>query len=83
MSEASISGRCGHGGIWSLLLTSAIMLLFAASPIYAGANPSFTLPLHAKASQFEPCNGYLPVDCLDNRPRSTWPRGRSPCFSLL
>ncbi len=67
MSEASISERCGHGGTWSFLLTQ-IMLLLAAGPIYAGANPSFTLPLHAKASQFEPCNGYLPVDCLDNRP---------------
>ena len=50
------------------LLAVPILLSFVAAPTHAGANPSFTLPLHAKASQFEPCDGYLPVDCLESRP---------------
>jgi hypothetical protein len=48
----------------------ALSLLFWswADVARAGDNPHFTIPLHAKASSFEPCNGYLPVNCLDVRP---------------
>jgi hypothetical protein len=34
----------------------------------AGLNPYFTIPLHYKASSFEACAGYLPVDCAGTRP---------------
>lgn len=42
----------------------------------AGDNPEFTLPLHAKLAASAPCNGYLPVNCLNvpptvNVPEST------------
>ena len=50
-------------GVWLAAWMSA-----AASSAFAGANPNFTLPLHAKVSSFEQCNGYLPVDCLGVRP---------------
>jgi hypothetical protein len=40
----------------------------AVDRVVAGVNPNFTLPLHAKVSAFELCNGYLPVDCLGVRP---------------
>lgn len=33
----------------------------------AGANPAFTLPLHA-APGWHGCGGYQPIDCLSNRP---------------
>ncbi len=57
----------------SLLLPrlAVLAILFAAcvgTPAFAGMNPTVTLPLHAKASSFEPCNGYLPVDCRTNYP---------------
>jgi hypothetical protein len=41
----------------------ALMALCITTTAFGGANPQVTLPLHAKASTFEPCNGYLPVDC--------------------
>jgi len=50
-------------GVWL-----AAWMLGAASSAFAGPNPNFTLPLHAKVSSFEPCAGYLPVDCLGVRP---------------
>src|SRR3990172_8487370 len=48
-------------------LAVALLAMFAASA-FAGMNPHVSLPLHAKASSFEPCNGYLPVDCQNNQP---------------
>jgi hypothetical protein len=64
----SMTERQGLGRAWIFLPIVHLFLSLVARPAYAGANPSFTLPLHAKVSQFEPCDGYLPVDCLDNRP---------------
>jgi hypothetical protein len=53
----------------TLTLAACLAILGGAvESVFAGANPNFTLPLHAKVSQFEPCSGYLPVDCLGVRP---------------
>jgi hypothetical protein len=46
----------------------ALTALCVSTTAFAGLNPLITLPLHGKASGFEACTGYLPVDCLDNRP---------------
>ena len=46
----------------------ALMALCLSTMAFAGANPSITLPLHAKASTFEQCNGYLPMDCSQANP---------------
>ncbi len=46
----------------------ALMALLLATTAFAGQNPEVTLPLHAKTSSFEPCQGYLPVDCRANQP---------------
>jgi hypothetical protein len=46
----------------------ALMALCLTTTAFAGQNPNVTLPLHAKASTFETCDGYLPVDCLGVRP---------------
>jgi len=46
----------------------ALMALLLATTAFAGQNPLVTLPLHAKASSFEPCTGYLPVDCRATLP---------------
>jgi hypothetical protein len=50
------------------LTIAGLFWVSASASAYAGANPNFTLPLHAKVSQFEPCTGYLPVDCMGVRP---------------
>ena len=42
--------------------------LIGSGPAAAGENPSFTLPLHIAASTYQPCNGYLPIDCTSNHP---------------
>jgi hypothetical protein len=42
----------------------ALLALCVSTTAFAGLNPNITLPLHAKVSGFEPCNGYLPVNCL-------------------
>lgn len=44
----------------------ALMALCLSTNAFAGANPLVTLPLHAKASTFEQCGGYAPVDCSGN-----------------
>ena len=46
----------------------ALMALCITTTAFGGANPQVTLPLHAKASSFEACNGYLPVDCTPANP---------------
>lgn len=46
----------------------ALMALCLSTNAFAGANPQVTLPLHAKPSTFEQCNGYLPVDCVSTLP---------------
>lgn len=46
----------------------AILALGASSAAFAGNNPQVTIPLHGKASSFEPCTGLAPVDCGANRP---------------
>jgi len=52
-------------------LTLAACLAILGGPVesvFAGANPNFTLPLHANESFALPCDAYLPVDCLGVRP---------------
>jgi len=55
----------------------------AVGPVFAGSNPNFTLPLHAKVSQFEGCSGYLPVDCLGVRPTVQVESGQPVAVFLL
>jgi hypothetical protein len=49
-------------------LIACLWSLATAQVAEAGQNPDFTLPLHVASSNFLPCNGYLPVDCLSHRP---------------
>ena len=64
--------------------SALMMLMSAASAIHAGANAEFTLPLHALMSAFEPCHGYLPVDCLAVPPTTEIPGdGPTTVFILL
>ncbi len=49
-------------------LAAALVVTGAAPAALAGMNPEICLPLHARASGFEPCAGYLPVDCVVNMP---------------
>ncbi len=49
-------------------LVAGLLATCVATAASAGLNPNFTLPLHAKASSFEPCDGYLPVDCVNHLP---------------
>jgi hypothetical protein len=54
------------------ILIAALGLQAAiGSAAIAGPNANFTLPLHVVASISEPCNGYLPVDCMGNRPNTS------------
>jgi len=56
----------------------------ATGTAFAGGNPNFTLPLHAKVTQgFEPCDGYLPVDCLGVHPTIEVQSGQSVAVFLL
>ena len=55
----------------------------AGSTAFAGANPNFTLPLHAKVSEFELCTGYLPVDCLVVRSTVQVESGKPVAIFLL
>ena len=55
-----------------LLLATALGVL-AVDRAMAGVNPDFRIVLHAKLSSFEPCNGYLPVDCSSNSPAVNLP----------
>jgi hypothetical protein len=61
----------------------ALMALCLTTTAFAGQNPNVTLPLHAKPSTFEPCNGYLPVDCLGNRPTVNIPAPAVPIAVFL
>lgn len=61
----------------------ALMALCITTTAFGGANPQVTLPLHAKASSFEPCNGYLPVDCAGNRPTVNIPAAQPIAVFLL
>jgi hypothetical protein len=47
---------------------AALILLSSPMEGRAGLNPDFRIVLHAKQSLFEPCNGYLPLDCTNNPP---------------
>jgi hypothetical protein len=49
-------------------LLTALLATATATGAFAGMNPHVSLPLHAKASSFEPCTGYLPVNCRDIMP---------------
>lgn len=61
----------------------ALMALLLATTAFAGQNPQVTLPLHAKASSFEPCTGYLPVDCRANQPTVNINPGAAAIFLFV
>lgn len=63
----------------------ALMALLLATTAFAGLNPFATLPLHGKTSSFEPCTGYLPVDCRIGgiRPTVDIPAGPVAVFLLV
>jgi len=70
--------------IFSRLAWLAIAMTAAAGTALAGGNPNFTLPLHAKVTQgYEPCEGYLPVDCLSVHPTVEVQSGQSVAIFLL
>jgi hypothetical protein len=50
------------------LWVAGLSWIGAARPTAAGENPLFTLPMHAAYGAYSDCSGYLPVDCLSNRP---------------
>ena len=52
----------------SLLLVAVFIPGLFPMTAQAGLNPDFRIVLHAKQSSFEPCNGYLPVDCTSVQP---------------
>ena len=54
-----------------LVLVGCVTSLLSSAthrPVEGGGNPNFTIPMHAKPSAFEQCNGYLPVDCMAVQP---------------
>jgi hypothetical protein len=61
----------------------ALVALLLAGSALAGQNPQVTLPLHWKASSFEPCTGIAPVDCATNRPVVNAVAGQAACVFLL
>jgi len=63
----------------ALVATVAACVVGVAS---AGMNPDITLPLHALPSTFEPCDGYLPVDCEAYGPTVTIEPGPTAIFLL-
>jgi len=67
---------------YTLALVGCVLFV-ETSDVFAGANPNFTLPLHAKVSSFEPCNGYLPVDCLSVHPTVQVEGGQPVAIFLL
>jgi hypothetical protein len=65
-----------------------VVALLVASSAIAGQNPLATLPLHYKASGFEPCTGIAPVDCTGQVGAATRPTieaqlGQPACIFLL
>jgi hypothetical protein len=69
-----------------LLRVSVSTLLAAQVPITtfaAGANPSFTLPLHYQTATSSPCSGYLPVDCLNERPTTVATPGQPAAIFIF
>lgn len=69
----------------TLAVASLVSVLYLGSPTEAaaGANPDFRIVLHAKSSSFEPCSGYLPVDCLNTMPTVNVPAAPLAVFVLL
>jgi hypothetical protein len=68
----------------SIPLAAAILLTsLGFSPAVAGQNPDFRFVLHAKQSSFEPCDGYLPVDCTSVQPTVNVPAAPIAVFLLL
>src|SRR5688572_13501738 len=72
----SFSG--GKSKMRNASVVMALMALCVSTSAFAGRNPNITLPLHAKASSFEPCNGYLPVDCTGEKGSPTRPTVNIP-----
>ncbi len=61
----------------------ALLALCLTTTAFAGQNPNVTLPMHGKTSTFEACDGYLPVDCLSNRPTVNLPAGPITVFLFV
>jgi hypothetical protein len=68
----------------TVFLVVGILSLFAPTSLaLGGANPNVTLPLHVKVSTFEPCSGYLPVDCLNSHLTTQAPPNSTVTVFLL
>lgn len=68
---------------WKAPIAATLVALCHATIAVAGANPYFTLPLHAKASSYELCTGYLPVDCRNVHPTVNVPSGPTVIFLFV
>jgi hypothetical protein len=65
-------------------IAAVVLASSAASAVSAdGMNPNVTLPLHAEASSFEPCDGYLPVNCNGIYPTVNIGPGPTSIFLLI
>jgi hypothetical protein len=62
---------------------ASVLSLGSPAEVTAGANPDFRIVLHGKSSSFEPCSGYLPVDCLNTMPTVNVPAAPLAVFALL
>jgi hypothetical protein len=65
------------------ILILAVTLGVGAVDVSAGTNPNFRIVLHAKQSSFEPCNGYLPVNCVDVPPTVNLPSAAPTAVFVL
>lgn len=74
-----------HGwAIWVFLALLALFLCFLPAPVHGGANPDFTLPLHARHGQAEnTCRDFAPVDCAGVRPTVEVPPGTEVVIYVL
>jgi hypothetical protein len=69
--------------VTSIVSLTCALCLGSPRDVGAGANPDFRIVLHGKQSSFEPCTGYLPVDCLNNLPNVNVPAAPLAVFVLL
>lgn len=72
-----------HTAARGIAFSAAIALSLTPAEVRAGANPTFVLPLHAKVSASEACDGYLPLDCRGIRPTVTVPAATDVVAFLL
>lgn len=85
MAAALRSLAATHGwAIWVFLALLALFLFFLPAPVHGGANPNFTLPLHARHGQAENrCRDFAPVDCAGVRPTVEVPPGTEVVIYIL